>query len=65
MAEAMKKYQKRVKDAIKGFDCCRFTLCRKCPYMKTTGMSCKEKLYNEAAELLWDYQQNLLKHLSD
>ena len=50
------KYRKRVYNAIKGFSACKHTVCKQCPYH---SQGCKEKLYDEAADLLTNYFHQL------
>lgn len=58
---SIEKYKKRVRAAVKGLDCCRYSRCTKCPYHKS---GCKVALFLEAAELLSDYVIGL-KEVSD
>lgn len=52
MAKSAIKYRKRVYNAVKGFSACKYTVCKQCPYH---SQGCKDKLYDEAADLLADY----------
>ena len=57
MAKSKKQYRRRVQNAVKGFCACKYTVCKDCPFR---AQGCKDKLYEEAADLLTDYN-NLLR----
>ena len=42
----------KLSKVIKGLSCCIYTNCKRCPYMKTQGMLCRDALMSDALDWL-------------
>lgn len=47
----------KLSTVIKGLSCCIFTNCKRCPFMKTKGMFCRDALMSDALDWLKTYQE--------